>query len=86
MLIRKTGKEEGAYAVFNKNYEKVLFLFEDEDDASRYAMMLEDQNENQDLSVETVKVDPDMAIKTCHIKGINYTIITPNDFVIPPKN
>ena len=57
MLIRKTKGQEGAYAVFNKRREKVLFLFEDEDDAERYAMMLHD-NDNE--HVETVAVDPEL--------------------------
>ena len=33
MLIQKTKFAEGAYAVVNKNHEKVLFFFEEEDDA-----------------------------------------------------
>lgn len=83
MLIRKTKHGEGAYAVVNKKHEKVIFLFEDEDDADRYAMMLEDP-ENYEF-VKTVEVDPDIAIKTCGHNGLNYAIISPDDFVIPPK-
>ena len=81
MLIRKTKGQEGAYDVFNKRREKVLFLFEDEDDAERYAMMLHD-NDNE--HVETVAVDPELAIKTCVVNNIGYTVISPDDFVIPP--
>ena len=37
------GKEtEGAYSVSDDEGEDILYLFEDEDDATRYAMMLED--------------------------------------------
>jgi hypothetical protein len=43
LLTLKDQKDDGAYAVQNRYGEKVLFLFEDEDDAIRYAMMLEDQ-------------------------------------------
>lgn len=82
MLIRKSKAGEGAYAVFNKHREKVLFLFEDEDDAERYAMMLRDMDADP---VKTVEVDPELAIKTCVVNGFNYTIITQDDFVIPPK-
>lgn len=82
MLIRKTKTKEGAYAVLNKQNQKVLFLFEDFDDAERYAMMLEDDPEEL---VKTVEVDPELAIKTCLQNGLNFSIITPDDFVIPPK-
>ena len=34
-------KDEGAYAVLNEYGEKVVFLFQEKDDARRYAMMLE---------------------------------------------
>ena len=60
-----------------------LFLFEEEDDAERYAMMLEDQ-EDQEMSI--VEVDDDLAIKTCKLHDYKYAVITPNDIVIPPKN
>ena len=37
------GKEtEGAYSVSDDEGEDILYLFEDEDDATRYAMMPED--------------------------------------------
>ena len=41
LLTLKTRKEDGAYAVQDSQGDKVLFLFEEEDDAERYAMMLE---------------------------------------------
>ena len=45
LLTVKDKKESGAYAVQDKHGHKVLFLFEEEDDAERYAMMLEDQED-----------------------------------------
>ena len=39
MLVQKTEKQEGAYAVYNKKREKVLFFFEEQSDAERYAMI-----------------------------------------------
>ena len=32
-----------------------------------------------------IEVDDDLTIKTCKIHNYKYTIITPNDIVIPPK-
>ena len=83
LLTLKENKDEGAYAVQDKYGDKVLFLFEEEDDAIRYAMMLEDQ---EDQSMDVVEVDDDLAIKTCTIHSYKYTVITSDDIVIPPKN
>ena len=83
LLTLKENKDEGAYAVQDKYGDKVLFLFEEEDDAIRYAMMLEDQ---EDQSMDVVEVDDELAIKTCRIHSYKYTVITSYDIVIPPKN
>ena len=42
LLTLKDRRDDGAYAVLNRYGEKVLFMFEEEDDAERYAMMLSD--------------------------------------------
>ena len=42
LLTLRDRKNDGAYAVSDQYGEKVLFLFQDEDDATRYALMLED--------------------------------------------
>ena len=82
LLTLKDRKDDGAYAVQNKRGEKVLFLFEEEDDAERYAMML---NEEEDAEMDVVEVDGALAIRTCRLYNYKYAVITPNDIVIPPK-
>ena len=83
ILSLKGDSEEGAYAVLNKYGEKVLFLFQKEDDAERYAMQIEDQEDNKQMSV--IEVDDNLAIITCRRYNYKYAVITPNDIVIPPK-
>ena len=63
----------------------MLFLFEEEDDAERYAMMLED-DEQYKKEMAVIEVDDELAIKTCRMYNYKYTVITPDDFVIPPQN
>ena len=82
LLTLKDGKDEGAYAVQDKHGHKVLFLFEQEDDATRYAMMLEDQEEKEMVIME---VDDELALKTFKMHSYKYSVITPDDIVIPPK-
>ena len=83
LLTTRSEKEEGAYAVHNKYGEKVLFMFQQEDDANRYAMMMEDYHGN---SMDVIQVDDNVAIMTCKRYNYKYTIVTPNDIVIPPKS
>ena len=83
LLTLKDRKDDGAFAVEDDKGDKVLFLFEQEDDAERYAMMLND-NEGSDMIV--IDVDGKLAIKTCRMYNYKYAVITPNDIVIPPRS
>lgn len=82
LLTLKNRRNEGIYAVEDKLGHKVLFLFKKEDDAARYAMMLEDEEDNE---MDVIEIDDDLAIKTCQLNNYKYAIITENDIVVPPK-
>ena len=82
LLTLKDRVDDGAYAVANKYVEKVLFLFQKKDDANRYAMQIEEQ---EDKEMAVVEVDDNIAIVTCRRYNYKYAVITPNDIVIPPK-
>ena len=47
---------------------------------------LELAGDRQLLQTNIDQVDDELAIKTCKYHSYKYTIITPNDIVIPPKN
>ena len=82
-ILTVHGKEDqGAYSVKNEEGEHVLYLFEQEDDATRYAMQLED---NDYPEMHVLEVDPEMMLGVCEEHGYGYSIITPNDIVIPPN-
>jgi len=74
---------EGAYSVATDEGEQVLYLFEDEDDAIRYALLLEDQDFPE---MHVIEVDGKVVIKTCELHDYKYSVITKNDIVIPPLN
>ena len=81
ILTLKDADEEGAYAVETKDGEKVLQIFEDEDDAERYIGLLEADNFP---ALSATEIEAEQAIAACDRFGYNYVIITPDDFVIPP--
>jgi precorrin-6B methylase 1 len=78
------GREtEGAYSVTDDDGEQILYLFEEEDDAIRYAMMLE---ENGYPEMHIIEMEDEVMIKTCELHGYQYTLITADDIVIPPDS
>ena len=85
-ILTIAGKErEGAYSVTDEDGDQILYLFEEEDDAERYAMMMGD-DEEYEREMTVVEVDDELAIKTCRMYNYKYAVITPDDLVIPPSN
>lgn len=82
ILAIKDKEDEGAYSVEDDDGEKALYLFVDKDDAERYIGLLEADDYPEMTAVE---VEDEKAIKTCEAYGYHYVIITPNEFVIPPR-
>tara|TARA_B100000287_G_scaffold162195_1_gene152986 strand:- start:256 stop:531 length:276 start_codon:yes stop_codon:yes gene_type:complete len=83
-ILTVYGKEtEGAYSVTDpEDGEQILYLFEAEDDAMRFAMMLE---EDGSPTMHVIEIEDEVMIKTCEMHDYRYTVITPNDVVIPPS-
>ena len=84
VILTIAGKEkEGAYSVPDGEGDQILYLFTEEDDALRYAMMLEDEGSPE---MHVIEVEDEVMIKTCQMHDYNYAVITPNDIVIPPNS
>ena len=82
-ILTVAGKEnDGAYSVKDSEGTSILYLFEEEDDATRYAMMLEDEDYPE---MHVIEVEDEVMIKTCEVHDYNYPVITRNDIVIPPQ-
>jgi hypothetical protein len=73
--------QEGAFALEDIDGEKILFMFEEEDDAQRYLSMLEELDYP---NMEITEVNPHIAIMACDHLNYGYVIITPDDIVVPP--
>ena len=73
-ILTVDGKEDrGAYSVTNESGDKILYLFEEEDDATRYAMQLEDEHDYPEMHI--IEVEDDIMLKTCLL----YTSPSPRD-------
>ena len=83
-IITLQDEPSGIYSVFNDSQDRIIPLFEQEDDALRYLFLLEEVNDNPDL--EILEVEPDLIITACRSQGQKYSIITADDLIIPPPD
>ena len=84
ILAVKGFEDEGAFSIENDNGERVLIMFEEEDDADRYAELIDSEEDWPEMSV--IEIDDNIAITACEIHNYMYNIIRPDDIVVPPKN
>ena len=73
---------QGIYSVFDKKEQRIVPLFEMQDDAMRYVMQLAEDDENPELQV--MNVEPDQIIHACRSQGQKWSIITADDLIVPP--
>ena len=85
-LITLKDQPDGVYSVISEDGEHVIFFFEEEDDADRYLMQLEQHEDNDMPEMTVVEVDIDIASKVCEDKGYHYTVVTPDDVIVPPRD
>ena len=82
-ILTINGREEdGAYSVIDDEGSQTLYIFEEEDDAVRFGMMLEDAGSPE---MNIVEVEEELLIQACEIHGHQYIIFDSNDIVIPPE-
>jgi hypothetical protein len=81
-LITVDGKEDqGAYAGVDELGNHILYIFEEKDDAVRFALLLE---EDDYPKMSVMEVEKEIAIKACNLHGYEYKIFSSEDIVIPP--
>ncbi len=82
IIVLDNDKSNGAISVINDNGEKVIYIFEEKDDANRYAMLMEDEGYPR---TQVLEYDDDLIINVCEMTNNKYAIITKDDIVIPVK-
>jgi len=82
-VITLENHPSGIYSVFDEDDDKIIPIFECESDAERYIFFLEEDPTNPDLQV--VEVDGDVMVAACMSNGQRYSIITEDDFIVPPN-
>ena len=81
-VITLKGHPQGIYSVFDAKDQRIVPLFVEEDDADRYVMQLAEDEENPEL--EILEAEAEHIINSCRAQNQKYSIITPDDLIIPP--
>ena len=74
--------DSGAFAVDDDYGLKVIYFFEEYDDAESYLGLLEAEDYPP---MKVVEIENDVAIKACDVYNHRYVVIKPDDVVIPPR-
>ena len=82
MFVLTDKKSGGIYSVLNKENQKTVQCFEEEDDCIRYHDMLLANGTEHELNV--MEVDDELISINCGSHGYRYMVITSEDLVVPP--
>jgi len=83
-VITLKGHPQGIFSVFTEGDKRIVPLFEQADDAMRYVMQLEVDEENPELQI--MSVEPEQIIHACRAQGQMYSIISADQLIIPPDD
>ena len=81
-VITLKNHPQGIYSVFDEKDERIVPLFVEGDEADRYVMQLAEDEGNPEL--EVLEAEADHIINSCRAQGQKFSIITPDDLIIPP--
>jgi|TARA_B100000073_G_scaffold268494_1_gene228107 hypothetical protein len=83
MFVLTDDATGGVYAVKDdSDGRQVVTMFVDKDDAVRYYSLLEANGFARALTV--TEVESDVVKDNCAMHGYMFTIITPDDIIVPP--
>ena len=82
MFILVDKSNDGVYAVRDQEKKKVVHIFQERDDAERYLTLMEANDAPQKL--EIMEIHPQVLAFNCDSYGYRFTVVEPEDFVIPP--
>lgn len=81
-ILTLKDRPDGVFSVRDDIGDQIIPIFEDEDDATRYYCMIEDDTECPPLQV--IEISEDAIVSACEERDQKYAIITKDDFLIPP--
>ena len=83
-VLTLADQPDGVYSVYDEEDKRVIPIFQLEDDADRYLLQLQENISYPKM--EVVEMEDHVIIDACQQKGQPFTVITPDDLLIPPDN
>lgn len=84
-ILSLIDRPEGVFSVVDRiTGENVIPIFEDEDDAERYAIQLVEIVNGPELQI--IEIEKELIVAACEERDQRYAIITIDDFIIPPPD
>ena len=83
-VLTLANQPDGVYSVYDEEDKKVIPIFQIEDDADRYLLQLQENVSYPKM--EVVEMEDHVIIDACQQRGQPFTVITPDDLLIPPDN
>jgi hypothetical protein len=83
-ILTLQSRQDGVYSVLNEDGDHIIPLFEEEDDAERYLYHLGYDPDYPPMKV--THIEEDVIISACTERFQKYSIITSDDFIIPPQD
>ena len=83
-VLTLANQPDGVYSVYDEEDKRVIPIFQLEDDADRYLLQLQENVSYP--KIEVVEMEDHVIIDACQQKGQPFTVITPDDLLIPPDN
>ena len=83
-VLTLANQPDGVYSVYDEEDKKVIPIFQLEDDDDRYLLQLQENISYPKM--EVVEMEDHVIIDACQQRGQPFTVITPDDLLIPPDN
>ena len=80
-VLTIANQPEGVFSLHDDDENRVIPIWTEVDDANRYLMMIE---EEEYPPMQVVEMEDHVIIGACQDRGQRFSIITPDDFLIPP--
>ena len=82
-VLTIANQPEGVFSLHDDDENRVIPIWTEIDDANRYLMMIE---EEEYPPMQVVEMEDHVIIGACQDRGQRFSIITPDDFLIPPDD
>ena len=83
-VLTLANQPDGVYSVYDEEDKRVIPIFQLEDDADRYLLQLQENISYPKM--EVVEMEDHVIIDACQQRGQPFSVITPDDLLIPPDN